>query len=86
MIDTDEKTRICDAIEGLLEGLSIEDAAEVMTIQMAAVIAQGSTSIEDAQDFLDDVRQDVSSYLKGVDFDAMNEDGTDDDSPASKPN
>lgn len=71
MIDADEKTRICDEIEVLLENLSIEDAAEIMTIQMAAVIAQGSTSLDDAKEFLDDVRQDVLSYLQNVDFEAV---------------
>lgn len=81
MMSADMKTRICDEIDALLEKLSIEDAAEIMTIQMASVIAQGSTSLEDAQDFLDDVRQDISSYLQNVDFEAVDDD---DDSAADE--
>ena len=81
MIDADEKTRICDAIEALFENLSIEDVAEIMTIQMAAVIAQGSTSLEDAQDFLDDIRQDISGYLENIDFEAMDGDEEADEAP-----
>lgn len=71
MVTADEKTRICDEIEAMFENLSIEDVAEILTIQMASMIAQGSTSQADAQDFLDDVRQDIASYLQNVDFDAM---------------
>lgn len=78
MIDADEKSRISDEIEALFENLTIEDVAEILTIQLAATIAQGSTSREDAQDFLEDIRQDISGYLEAIDFDAVPDDDEDD--------
>lgn len=71
MISADEKTRISDEIEALFENLSIEDVAELLVIQVASLIAQGSTSAEEAQDFLDDIRNDVSDYLLNIDFESL---------------
>ncbi|WP_152048241.1 hypothetical protein [Aureimonas psammosilenae] len=85
MMTDDAKTQISDAIEELFANLSIEDVAEILTIQLAALIAQGSSSKEDAQDFLDDIRQDVASYLDDMDYEAMAAGDEEEDAPPVTP-
>lgn len=74
MLAEAEKDRIANEIGNLFEGLSLDDVAQILTIQLAMLAAQGADNQEEAIEFLDEIRDDAAEVLQTIDFDATEDD------------
>jgi hypothetical protein len=82
MLAEAEKDRIANEIGNLFEGLSLDDVAQILTIQLAMLAAQGADNQDEAIEFLDEIRDDAAEVLQSIDFDATDDD---DDKDAPTP-
>ena len=79
MLAEAEKDRIANEIGNLFEGLSLDDVAQILTIQLAMLAAQGADNQDEAIEFLDEIRDDAAEVLQSIDFEASDDD--DDEEP-----
>lgn len=61
-----EKDRIAEEIGSLFEGLSLDDVAGVLTVQLAMLVAQGADNPEGSIEFLNEIRDDVEEILRNI--------------------
>ena len=73
MLAEAEKDRIANEIGNLFEGLSLDDVAQILTIQLAMLAAQGADNQDEAIEFLDEIRDDAAEVLQSIDFDATDD-------------
>ncbi|KQT53703.1 hypothetical protein ASG43_17875 [Aureimonas sp. Leaf454] len=79
MLAEAEKDRIANEIGNLFEGLSLDDVAQILTIQLAMLAAQGADNLDEAVEFLDEIRDDAAEVLQSIDFEASDDEDEDDD-------
>lgn len=77
MLAEAEKDRIANEIGNLFEGLSLDDVAQILTIQLAMLAAQGADNQEEAIEFLDEIRDDAAEVLQSIDFEATDDEDED---------
>jgi hypothetical protein len=82
MISNEDKDRIATEIGKLFEGLELNDVASIMTIQLAMLAAQGGDNLEEALEFLDEIRDDAEEVLETLDFENIA--GDDEDADADE--
>ncbi|KQT57498.1 MULTISPECIES: hypothetical protein [unclassified Aureimonas] len=82
MLAEAEKDRIANEIGNLFEGLSLDDVAQILTIQLAMLAAQGADNQEEALEFLDEMRDDAAEVLQSIDFEATDEDEDEEEAKA----
>ncbi len=82
MLAEAEKDRIANEIGNLFEGLSLDDVAQILTIQLAMLAAQGADNQEEALEFLDEIRDDAAEVLQSIDFEATDEDEDEEEAKA----
>ncbi|GGE17419.1 hypothetical protein GCM10011390_40650 [Aureimonas endophytica] len=79
MLSNEDKDRIATEIGKLFEGLELNDVASIMTIQLAMLAAQGGDNLDDAIEFLDEIRDDAEDVLETIDFDDASDGDEDED-------
>lgn len=66
---TDEQLdELNEKISTLFEGMSLEDVAAVLKIQLAMLVTQGADNAEEAGDFLADITEEVEEMISSFDY------------------
>ena len=66
MLDEAGKDHIARQIAALFEGLDVADVANIMTVQLAMLVAQSASGADDAVQFLDEIRDEVEAIVRTI--------------------
>ncbi|KQQ81305.1 hypothetical protein [Aureimonas sp. Leaf324] len=80
---TDAQTdEISEKISTLFQGMELDDVANVLKIQLAMLVTQGSEDADGAMEFLDEIYEDVEQMVESFPF---GEEEEDEDEADAKP-
>lgn len=68
MLSEDKIDEISEKISSIFQGMELDDVSNILKIQLAMLVTQGTDSIEEATDFLDEIYEDVESIVEGFPF------------------
>lgn len=81
---TDAQTdEISEKISTLFQGMELDDVANVLKIQIAMLVTQGSEDADGAMEFLDEIYEDVEQMVESFPF--GEDEDEDEDEAAAKP-
>ncbi len=68
MIDEAKMERISDEISDLLEGLNLEEVAQILRVHLTMLVLQGADEPQESLAFLDEIHRSVAETVKRYPF------------------